>query len=416
MKRFPSHPSLIALLVWATCWSSGAALAQEVGEPLCGDCHTTGRIANKRSASELRIEEGVTYCSIFMERDPETLGMDWMVCPKCRTPSVQESARREFEFEFEKRRKWLDARHQEVGQHAGTEVAYIRTDHFRIAWDIPRMKVGRRTLKLHDVMHLYADRMEELYQKILDLHGITERQTRGALHELFLFESQRTARRVGNHVLEGGMGSAKRKSLIGATSRHVRYYEIDETRTDKLFHQSLAHTVSHHLHNDIDQRKHWLFKRYGWVYEGLAHYIEIRMFGPPVTSCQQEAAGATHWKGKNWEGNVRKLVAAGNEPPFQDILQKGADALSAKDRLFAWSYIDYLIWLDSTRIPKFIGLMKGPQAPTRDALKQAYGLTVGQFVDGWREFVLTEYATRGKDGPRVREFKSGPGGDVRDEE
>jgi hypothetical protein len=29
--------------------------------------------------------------------------------------------------------------------------------------------------------------------------------------------------------------------------------------------------------------------------------------------------------------------------------------------------------------------------PTRDALREAYGLSMGEFIDGWREYVRENY-------------------------
>lgn len=392
----------IALGSLLLAWVGARAAAQELGEPLCGDCQTTGRIHHEYNGKELELEAGATYCSVFMDREPDLLGLDWRVCPKCRTPSAQARARREFDEEYQLRAQWLKERREEVDKPAGASFEHIRTAHFQIAWDIPEIKVGRRVYRLHEAMHLYAERMEALYQQLLEIHGITERDVRSTVHRLYLVDRESTSRRVGNAVMDGGFANSYRKSLIGPGSKLLCYRNSKDFPRDEDFHEFLVHTVSHHLHNEIDQCNQWLAVRYGWVYEGLAHYLEIRNFGTPITWCSRETGGFQHWKGKNWEGNVKRAVIGGADPAFQDVIQKANDTLTPMEHQFAWSYIDYLMWLDPKKMPKLIGYMKGPQLPTRDALKKAYGLSIGQFVDGWKAFVLEEYSTKSVKGPRVR--------------
>ena len=397
---------LAALCGLLILFSVGGALAQEVGESLCGDCKTTGKVAHEYSRKALELEADTIYCSVFMDREKDLLGLDWKVCAKCRTPSLQARAQREFDEQYKLREQWLKERREEVDKPAGSKVEHIRTAHFQIAWDTPEIKVGRRIYRLHEAMHLYGQRMEELYQQLLEIHGITERDVRATVHGLYLFEQQSTAIRVAGPLM-GGLGISQRKSVLGPGSKLVCFLNFKDFRKDELFHQFLVHTVSHHLHNEIDQAKQWLAVRYGWVYEGLAHYLEIRNFGPPVTWCGRETGNFQHWKGKNWEGNVKSAVMGGAEPAFQDVIQKAMDTLTPLEHQFAWSYIDYLMWLDPQQIPKMIGYMKGPQLPTRDAIQKAYGLSIGQFVDGWKAFVLAEYSTTAVKGPRVRPARGG---------
>ncbi|MFH0945377.1 MAG: hypothetical protein V2A76_09290 [Planctomycetota bacterium] len=282
------------LIVWVACF--GPARAQEIGEDLCGDCHSTGKIDHQHSKAALALEEGVIYCSEFMKSDPTVLGMDWEVCPKCRTPSAQARARREFDEEFGRRKEWLDGCQKEVDERAGHEVCHILTRHFQIIWDIPTIKVDRRVLKMHEAAHLYAERMEYLYGQTLEIHGITERDVRPTTHRLYLFEAQSTAKKVGPYALDGGLGNTSRKSQIGPNSAMITFLNKADFHTDEEFHQFLVHTVSHHLHNEIKPANEWLAVRYGWVYVGMAHYMEIRYFGPPNTWCTREAGGLSNFR------------------------------------------------------------------------------------------------------------------------
>lgn len=399
MRRFIA----ISLAAASALFSPGRAGAQQPGELLCGVCKVTGKVKHHVPLADDAVEAGCSLCSVVLESDPEALGMDWVVCPKCQTPSVQAQAKREFDAEFGRRKTWLETQQKRLEPHAPGTVVYVQTPHFVVAWSVAEIKVGRQVLGRHAAAHLYAKRMEELYQQVLDIHGITESDTNHTMHELYWFESERAARDTALDLTGLNLAGGFRTSKIGNISRFVGWDDKKEIQDDERRHQFWVHSVSHHLHNDVSTYKYWLFERYGWVYEGLAHYLEIRNFGPPITWCHREAGGFQHWKGPNWEAAVRKAVLAGDPPNFQDVILKSADTLDAREHAFSWSWIDYLMWYDAKKLPAMLGLMKGAeQVPTRDALKQAYGMTIGQFLDGWTEFVKTQYSARPRKGPTVR--------------
>ncbi len=383
-----------------------ACLAQEPGEKLCGDCHSTGKIPHPQKPLMLEQERDVEFCSFWMDSDPEALALDWIVCPNCQTPSAQQRARQEFDAEFARRKAWLEERREKVDKVTRTECVHVQTKHFLIAWDIPEIKVGRKVYKAHEAAHLYVQRAEELYAYILDLHGISEAQTLGTRFELYMFESERAARTIAPLMTNLPLQKDPKVQLIGPkTSRMVWWDDPSKVIDDKYRHQMYVHCLSHHIHHDIclGPYKFWLFKSYGWMFEGLAFYMEHRLFGPPKVTCSQEAGGFGNYRDKSWEALVKKDVIDGTYPNFQDVISKAADALTDQDRHFAWSYVDYLMWIDPHKMPALITAMTGEQLPTRDALRQAYDMSVGEFVDGWLEFVNTEYSTRPAKGPIVRQ-------------
>lgn len=394
---------LTSLVRSALCAVLGAALAsaQEADDPLCGSCHTTGHIDNPRAMAKDSREAAVVYCSVAMDKDSKGLGLDWLVCEHCRAPAVQANAEREFEVLHGKRQKWLAERRKEVDELVGHPVDHLLTRHFTIAWDIPSIKVERRVVNRHEAMHLYAERMEALFQEIMELHGIDERRAPGNVHFLYLFEREKDARTAAATLT--GSGSGARSSKYGKQSRMVTFLDKQRYKKDELFHQFLSHVVSHHIHNDVELMQNWLVERYGWVFEGLAHYVEIRNFGPPIAWCQREAGSdVVHWKSNGWEANVKRAVLAGEQTPLADLIGKQAEQLTAKEHQFAWSYIDYLMWLDPKKMPRLLGLMKGPQVADRDALEKVYSMSVPQFQAGWEQFVRDEYSPQKKDGPQPR--------------
>ena len=404
-RRSPLAVFLLALL-------AAPLPAQRPGEPLCGRCHTTGRVEHPHKAKDLEREKDVLLCSAFMESDPEALGLDWIPCPEGKTPSVHAKAVRAFEAEMKRRREWLEARRAEVDERTRTECVHIETEHFLLSWDIPEIKVGRKVLRKHDAAHLYARRAEELYRTILELHDLDERYMMGTKIRLVMLESQRAARAVAPRMTDLPIRGGQKVSKIGPQkSCMVSWDDPEKIRgKDEYRHQFFVHSVSHHIYHDIRmgrQYRTWLFKRWGWLYEGLAFYLEQRLFGPPRTTCSQEGGGFSQHREKSWEALVKRLVQSGDYPSFQDVIQKGADQLNDDERRLSWSYVDYLMWLDPKKMPRLVSACTNDEMPTRDALREVYGLTVGQFIDGWLEFVRSEYSTRNKKGPIVRPPRGG---------
>ncbi len=381
----------------------------EPGERFCGDCKTTGRIAHEHLPEVLEQEKDVLFCSFWMDNDPEALCLDWVPCPNCQNPRIQGEAKREFDQEVERRRAWRKARRDEVDQYTRTEVVHIETEHFIISWDRPEIKIGRRRIRLHDAAHLYAQRAEELYRYIMDWHGIEpQHMMRLCKVKLNLLESLRAARTLAPYMTDLSLQSDSKIQLIGPLkSNLVMWADPEKTRTEEDFHQYLCHVVAHHIYHDIQHGQYtfWMFKQYGWMYEGTAFVIETRLFGVPRTTCSQESGGFANYRNTPWEALVKKLVLSGKCPTVQDVIAKGADTLTDEERWLAWSYVDYLTWLDPKKLPLLVSKMTGEQVPTRDALRDVYGLTVGQFVDGWTEFVRKEYSLRPLKGPFERPAK-----------
>jgi len=394
----------LALALGLFVWPAPAGARQ--GEPLCGDCQSTGRVPRELDAEAVALEQGALLCSIALDQDPEGLGLDWKPCPKCVRPSAKQKAVEEFEAALLPKRAWLKARREAVDAVVKSPVDHLETEHFVLAWDLPRIKIDRKIVDRHRALHLYARRLEDLRTRIFEQIGLTDADTNGVKHHVYMFERHKTAIAMAPVVTGRSLVKDTKISLLGIESHMVSWDNPQVITNDEERHQFLVHAVSHHIHDGLEDRRHWLFQRYGWVYEGLAHFQEIRDFGPPIAWCSAEGGAFSNWQSATWEANVKKAVKAKEQPVFQEVIRKSAGSLSPMEHQFAWSYIDYLMWLDPHAMKRALELMIGPQKDVRDVLKEAYGLSVGQFVDGWTAFVLEEYKTRSRKGPYQRPPRS----------
>ncbi len=394
--------SAVALLA-ALVVLAPASRAQEPGEQLCGDCHTTGKIPHEHTKAELDQEKDCIYCTTFMEKDKEALGLDWMPCPKCRTPSMQARAKSEFDAEMTTRRTWIEERRKRVDALVGHPCWHLRTEHFELTWDVQQWKVGQHIYDAHTMLHIWADRFESLYAEIQKLHGVDDHdmgkgggRTR---FEVMMFEGEKSALTLRPRIL-GGTSHA----VFGPVAEiQIDWIDKKKQRDDDEFAQYMTHHVAHLIYHDMDRDAKWLHEKYGWMQEGLGHFWEMRKYGAPRTYCSREAGADLNWKGKNWEAAIKRAVLAGEAIAFADSCGKAADTLTPQEHVYAWSWVDYLIWLDPTKLPKMLGMMKSnEQPPVRECLLESYGITMGQFDEGWQQFVKDVYSTAPTKGPTIR--------------
>lgn len=391
--------TLSPLLVAAALAFAPAARADD---ELCGDCKTTGRIPHEHSEASNALEQGCIYCTEVMDADPQALGLDWMPCPKCKAKELQRRAKDEFELEFGKRTKWLQDR-RASDKLIGGRFMYCETRHFVICFGIPEIKIGKHVVRQHEAMHIYAGRAETLYATIRTALGIPEEDNLHVKHYLYMFESLKHAQVAALNYATLPVSTGQSVSKIGNISVMSSWDDREKIGDDEQRHQYFTHNVSHHIVHDLSDYKWWLFDKSGWLHEGMAFYWESRLFGAPITSCTQEGAGAETRTSESWEADVRKMVIAGDIVGFANLIERNAATLTVKDRKFAWSYVDFLMWYDPKAMGKLLHQLEQPDIVTRDAIKKTYGFSIGELQEQWEAFVKAEYAAKPKKGPVVHE-------------
>ena len=77
------------LLLLLTASLAPAAPAQDGA--LCGECKTTGRIANPWLAAHAAAEKGSRYCSVALEGDKAGRDAAFLPCPRCKDRMVRKN-------------------------------------------------------------------------------------------------------------------------------------------------------------------------------------------------------------------------------------------------------------------------------------------------------------------------------------
>ncbi len=382
----------------------GTSEAEPVSDdPLCSKCKSTGKIANDKAASLKEDEKNCQFCSVIIAGDPVGVGLDWIPCPDCKSVKAKQKAQDEFERLAKTRRDWLDRQRETEKLVGPTKMMHCETAHFRMTFAIPSISIKKVVYDQHKAMHIYMRRAEDLRTQIMELHGISESEVYGRIkHYLVMFERQVDAKTLAPHVTGLDLSGGAKVFKIGTeSSATVSWDDPRFCRTDEDRNQFFDHMVAHHVYHDIKTYAWWLYDKHGWVFEGVAAYWEYRLFGSPRVSCVQEHSGGPIETTHTFEAAVRNAVGAGNTISLANIIDRNCSSLSVPERQFGWSYIDYLFWYDPKAFKIFLTRLLENKIPTRDALKEAYGISLPQLQDRWETWVKAEYSIQDRKGPLV---------------
>ena len=413
----------LSLSVLGLPFLAGETPAQEAGEQLCGTCKTTGKVAvdvNKKYAVDHEHgEDGeweVLFCADAIESD--NMALDWKVCRRCKTPSKKEKAEAEYAAIEKAKLEWLDER-RKVDEQIDSEMAHVETTHFIVSWNVPKITTSKKkTYRPHDAAHLYARRMEELYAKYKKLTKTEDRQYMRTKHFFYVVEKEREALTLGPiYTGLSGRGTVKRAGGVDKQSAVVMWRAKSEHPSDADFHRHWIHSAIHQFTSCYYDIKWfgvgekglsppWLNDKYGWLDAGLAHWFEWDFDGECSTFCIREQDSKARWRGGDWKKNIWKSVMAEDTPSFPEVITKPTQALTAREHQFVWSWVDFLMDKDHEAMGTAMKIAKMDR-PTRDMLKEAWGLTTFGFETQWAEWVQTEYAPSNKEGkidPRTRDL------------
>jgi hypothetical protein len=377
------------------------------GEPLCGFCKTTGRLPLSRDMQfVVEDEEGPSWTTDFCSEalGDESLGLAWAPCKLCKTPSLKAAAQKEWDERKAKGEEWLKERRR-TDKVVGAEkpVNYVQTTHFMVAWNIPKITTkDKKNYDAHAAAHLYARRLEEFYARFQTMFGIQDANNMKNLHTLMVFEEHDQAWKAGPaYTMLQGVPTVKRAGGANHDSVVVTWWDKSTFPKEADMWRHQLHNWTHQLtaiYYDISWfapgklglSPPWLNDKYGWLDEGLAHWFEIEYDKLARTYCMRETDSSSTWGGDDWRKNIFKAVNAGDIPSFSDVSVKPSDALTAKENQFAWTWVDFLMKRDEAamgRALKDCKLMK----PTRDFLKEEWNLTVLDFQEQWKAWVLENY-------------------------
>jgi hypothetical protein len=375
-------PALSAVDAGASATSSAEPPVQGAK---CKKCKGTGTLECKEHPrSDRGLEGNVLYCSHVDGCEP-CGGTGLLSCPKCEREDVDtELAARRAEYILARERLAV------LDEEMGRPLPKAESEHFVLVWDIESMKVGKRRLDAHQLLHLYVDRLEELFDQYCEVLGASpdefERKSR-----IFVWGLEGDQREGSLRFCTMGqpgpvklMGQHPTYSVCGAKG----FFD-----TEEQLHRHVIHSVTHLLLSHQEPQG-WIGNlKGGWADAGLAHWMEYERWELCDVYCYQEQDVPSDFRGGRWKPKVRKLVATGKAPSAAGVFVQNVDTLSGLQHAVSLSFVDYLLELDGERFSQLVKQLKA-KVPTRDALKEVFGLSVLEFERDWQAWVLETYPTK----------------------
>lgn len=333
------------------------------------------------------LEQGVLFCS-HPSRCAACQGTLKAKCPDCKTApkegalaDARESAQAKIarQASFEK----------EMG---GVPRLTMQSERFQLTFEVESMTVGKRVLEQHELAHLYLARLEKLKAEFDELFGLQPRDHKCKLFRVMVWKLQLDQKEASTRYTGGT--SLDGSKMLGTSGVFSLFRERGKLPQDDDLHRSITHNVTHLLLADLFDCV-WLGKKKaGWVDEGLAHWFEDRGFGVCTNFCYQEQNSNVSFRGGKWRQPVRAMVESGKMPSFAETGNKMTDELKLEEHALAFSYVDFLIARDAKAFPKMVRVIQQKDKATRDGLKEAYGLSMFEFEENWKRWVLENYKER----------------------
>jgi glutaredoxin len=328
--------------------------------------------------------------------------------------------------------KWIETAHFEIGialaphKVKQEEKEKIRTELARLQQVLPDVDPKSKILDPWLRAHLYAQRCEEIYARMVEILGAKElafppkgtlydgtgmylgcgpHLGQGGKYEVLIVPAE--ANLTGYLQSQFGLLTKKtqRWNLNAADTLSVTIHCAEEgLREDEGLHGHLGFNLAINL---FDGFKHYSYDTPIWLREGLAHMVE-REIGPRFNSFDSAEGGiAQTTRKEKWEPEVRKLVAGGKAPRMAELMSMKEYSDLTLDRHYAtWSMVQYLVKQKPAEFAKFCGALKGrlnakritdgsnmPEAH-REFFKEHLGLSYADFDRAWSEWVLATYGAQ----------------------
>jgi len=356
--------------------ASASPLAQAARACRCGG---VGRVACAEHPAALCAEEAqFVWCS-EIARCAKCAGTGFVDCPRCESPQS--------DAELAQLREQKRASGEALAQYErdlGRPLKLIESANFVLVCELDGLKVERKARSNHELLHLYAQRLEAARATWLTAlkadAGDFRAKTRVFMWQLPLDHEQAALRYCG-HSERGGV------KLMGVDPVYSTCAGTPP-RPDEELHRDLLHNLAHLLLSHQVPTA-WIGNTGGgWADEGLAHWLELRMTGRAAGGCNEEQAVMPDLPRGAWAPVVRKLVASGKAPPFAELLRRNSEGLSPDEHLVAYSAIEHLIERDGAALNRMLKRLRA-RVPLRDALRETFDLDPLELEAQWKAWVLS---------------------------
>lgn len=377
------------LWMWLVTHALFAALSLSFAhqdKPACESCRDRGASVCKLCESKVCSSElGYTFCSVELECG-DCDGTRWVECPMCdRAPTLDLAQKRAEAATWRSSKKDIE----EFMSNRG--MLFLDSAHFEFVFDVLRLDV-KGAGSVHAAAHVYLDRLEKLHTEFRTATGIPEDKFNGRTRVL-LWSSERDQERASSkYTLEPSKTQSK---LMGKNPVVSICVGKGATRDDQGLHHALVHQVTHCLLSNAYDGV-WLGSlKAGWIDEGTAHAFEHRAFGSITTWCSMPERTLKDAKLGAFDAVVRNALETSTVIELSSFAGFDTAALSPLQRVFAWSYCDFLLRERPGKLGPLARELKKNKL-IHDALTAALETDAAAFQLDWRVWADATYPKKRK--------------------
>lgn len=377
----------MALVLALVPLGSTLAAQDKPGEPLvrCVKCKNVGSLpCPAHDKGEAEYEERVKFCSTI-HACTTCQGVGAIDCADCARPDVEQRIAAKLAG-----RESCARRSKELDDMMKRPLRKVLTAHCELVFEIDSLKVDKRNVAHHELMHIYADRLEALFADYLATLGCQANEFQQPVQ---VFVWWLPSDQLQGSLIFAGQANQMGVKLLGSHAIYSVCGNRQYFTTDERLHRNIVHNVSHLLlaHQAPSL---WIGNiKGGWAEEGLGHWFEERYFKKCDNYCYEEQNTNEDFKGGNWKPVVRKMVALDDVMPVSEVMQLNTDQLPLKAHALAFSYVDYLLAHEPTKFNALCRQLRR-KAVLRDAFKAAYEMSLLEFEVKWKAWVLETYPAR----------------------
>lgn len=325
--------------------------------------------------------------------------------------------------------KWIETEHFEIGvalpkvKVKNDERDKIRAELERLVQFFPDINVKARSLDPWLRAHLYAMRVEDHYDAIQELLGVTDDTFKDNTE---VWDTRTVYNGVGPYLGQIGKfevlllpseGAAKDflRGKLGLTTKLSQRWNFMERDTmslmvhtdqgglgvDEALHGHVLFNLTHML---LHGYKHYSYDLPVWIREGLAHWYERKLNPRFNTFDSAEGSAAEETRKANWRPPTLKMVKADKNPSMARLIgiRSFAD-LELSDHFATWSIADYLMTVHPEFLRTYFHSISGLKDANniddpstipdvqRALFKDELKMTYASFERAWKAWVIETY-------------------------
>jgi len=321
---------------------------------------------------------------------------------------------------------WIESAHFELGMVLGPytvgndDAKKVRAELEELALVLPEVDPKTRRLDPWLRMHLYAQRVEKVWQRFLELMGRKESDFpdgrsvwllgtpyfgegpyagQKGKYEVIVLPTAADQITLGREHFGLSVKRTQRWNVVDRDSLVViTNIAENELRGDQQLHGHLAFNLTANL---FDGYKHYSYDVMRWLQEGLAHFVEREINPRFNTFDASEGSDGVRVNKEDWDTEVRKLIQSGKAPRVAELSALRTFAEFQLPHHYAvWSMTKFMIETNPTGYAclqdrlhgrkREDGTPDGQALPDvqRAAFQECLGMNYAQFDEAWQAWAL----------------------------